>query len=195
MHHTFFVHFFAVVARLRTTWKWLISRLWRTSTQENDFLFLSLNWIQSFRIQLRKISPTIDGPVEQDRINPTKLNQRSDTFVAAIMMMMMMMMMMILMITITIIIITIKIIIINNNNNNCYWGRQYISCHNLLVTNYVNNALMLHTVLHISYRHKPSPDFELRSVSNRVLLSGFSAWVCFAGNMCHGVLFFHDGEL
>ena len=91
--------------------------MWRTSTQENDFLFLSLNWIQSFRIQLRKISPTIDGPVEQDRINPTKLNQRSDTFVAAIMMMMMM----ILMITITIIIIIIiKIIIINNNNSNCY---------------------------------------------------------------------------
>ena len=42
------------------------------STQINDFLFLFLNWIKSFRIQLRKNSPTFDGSVEQYRINPTK---------------------------------------------------------------------------------------------------------------------------
>ena len=57
MHHAFF--FFAVTARLRRgSVKFHV--LWRAKIQDNDFLFLFLNFDALFRIQLQKHLPTFD---------------------------------------------------------------------------------------------------------------------------------------
>ena len=55
-----------------TTLQRLISHdvLWRTLTQDNDFLFFSWTLIQSFTIQLQKKLPTFDG-TERDEISAT----------------------------------------------------------------------------------------------------------------------------
>ena len=49
VHHAFFVHFFAVTARLERESAWF-HVLSRTGTQDNNFLFFSWTLIQSFRI-------------------------------------------------------------------------------------------------------------------------------------------------
>ena len=51
----FFVHFFTVTARLRRNNAYF-HVLWRTWTQDNEFIFLFLN----FRIQLQQKLPTFD---------------------------------------------------------------------------------------------------------------------------------------
>ena len=61
----FFVHFFAVVARLQRESAW-IHVLSRTGTQDNNFLFFSWTLIQSFRIQLQKHLPTFDEVNEME---------------------------------------------------------------------------------------------------------------------------------
>ena len=43
VHHAFFVHFFAVTARLRRE-SAQFHDLWRAKTQDNDFLILFLNF-------------------------------------------------------------------------------------------------------------------------------------------------------
>ena len=65
VHHAFFVHFFAVVARLQRESAW-IHVLSRTGTQDNNFLFFSWTLIQSFRIQLQKHLPTFDEVNEME---------------------------------------------------------------------------------------------------------------------------------
>ena len=65
VHHAFFVHFFAVIARLQRESAW-IHVLSRTGTQDNNFLFFSWTLIQSFRIQLQKHLPTFDEVNEME---------------------------------------------------------------------------------------------------------------------------------
>ena len=65
VHHAFFVHFFAVVARLQRESAW-IHVLSRTGTQDNNFLFFSWTLIKSFRIQLQKHLPTFDEVNEME---------------------------------------------------------------------------------------------------------------------------------
>ena len=65
VHHAFFVHFCAVVARLQRESAW-IHVLSRTGTQDNNFLFFSRTLIQSFRIQLQKHLPTFDEVNEME---------------------------------------------------------------------------------------------------------------------------------
>ena len=65
VHHAFFVHFFAAVARLQRESAW-IHVLSRTVTQDNNFLFFSWTLIQSLRIQLQKHLPTFDESNEMD---------------------------------------------------------------------------------------------------------------------------------
>ena len=61
----FFVHFFAVVARLQRENAW-IHVLSRTGTQDNNFLFFSWTLIQPFRIQLQKHLLTFDEVNEME---------------------------------------------------------------------------------------------------------------------------------
>ena len=65
VHHAFFVHFFAVVARLQRENAW-IHVLSRTGTQDNNFLFFSWTLIQSIRIQLQKHLSTFDEVKEME---------------------------------------------------------------------------------------------------------------------------------
>ena len=59
VHHAFFVHFSAVVARpQRETASFHV--LSRTGTKDNNFLFLFLNFDAVLRIQLQKDLPTFD---------------------------------------------------------------------------------------------------------------------------------------
>ena len=55
----FFVHFFAVIARLRRENAYF-HVLWRTRTQHNNFLFIFLTFDKSVRSQLRKKWPVFD---------------------------------------------------------------------------------------------------------------------------------------
>ena len=65
VHHAFFVHFFAVVARLQRESAW-IHVLSRTGTQNNNFVFFSWTLIELFRIQLQKHLPTFDEVNEME---------------------------------------------------------------------------------------------------------------------------------
>ena len=65
VHHAFFVHFFAVVARQQRESAW-IHVLSRTGTQNNNFLFFSWTLIQSFRIQLEKHLRTFEEVNEME---------------------------------------------------------------------------------------------------------------------------------
>ena len=55
----FFVHFFAVIARLRRENAYF-HVLWKTRTQHNDFLFIFLTFDKSVRIQPQKKWPIFD---------------------------------------------------------------------------------------------------------------------------------------
>ena len=65
VYHAFFVHFFAVIARLQRESAW-IHVLSRTGTQDNNFLFFSWTLIELFRIQLQKHLPTFDEVNEME---------------------------------------------------------------------------------------------------------------------------------
>ena len=74
----FFMHFLAVVARLRRKISYF-HVLWRTGTQTTTLFLFSGTLIQSFKIQLLKNSPTFDelNKMEQARLS---LKQREHTF-------------------------------------------------------------------------------------------------------------------
>ena len=81
----FFVHFFAVIARLQRESAW-IHVLSRTGTQDNNFLFFSWTLIQSFRIQLQKTFANIwrskRGGISAIKFEAVRLLFLSDVFVA-----------------------------------------------------------------------------------------------------------------
>ena len=67
----FFVHFFAVIARLRRENAYF-HVLWRTRTQHNDFLFIFLTFDKSVRIQPQKKWPIFDERQKSHRLRSVK---------------------------------------------------------------------------------------------------------------------------
>ena len=65
MHHPFFVHLFAFIARLQRE-SAQIHILSRMGTQDDNFLFFSCTLIQSFRLRLQKHLPTFDEVNEME---------------------------------------------------------------------------------------------------------------------------------
>ena len=74
VHHAF-LYIFLCRRCTTTTWKLLISLFWRTWTQENDFLFVFLNFdtIQCLRIHLQRKLPTFDELNEMEYVRPIDL--------------------------------------------------------------------------------------------------------------------------